>query len=96
LPRLTQAPSQLHRVGTAGIDGETTWGDSPPVCSARTPPRNLAWDAVQASGTRLRWSMVRMDGAVGTLQAYGAGGKSQFLVGVLHRLKSALHRGQGV
>jgi hypothetical protein len=31
-----------------------------------------------------------------TLQVFGAAGKSQFLVGVPHRPKSALHRGQGV
>jgi hypothetical protein len=49
------------------------------------PPRlDLASTAGLASGTRPGWSAVRMEGVVGTLQAYGAGGKSQFLVGVPH------------
>jgi hypothetical protein len=55
LPCPTEAPGQLRRVGTAGIDGETTWGDSPPVCFTHTSPMGIQ-SRCGCLGRACRWS----------------------------------------
>jgi hypothetical protein len=61
-----------------------------------TPPRNLAWDVVRASGTRPGWSAVRMDGVAGTLKHMEPGVSRNSSSVYYTAPKSTLRRGQGL
>jgi hypothetical protein len=61
-----------------------------------TPPQNLAWDVVRASGTRPGWSAVRMDGVAGTLKHMEPGVSRNSLSVYYTAPKSTLRRGQGL